>query len=126
MDFDEDNGEIVNHAIELAKELMQKAAYRQGYRDAQRYVGWFLERCLERPVPPEYIPSEEPSGEPEKASSAGPLRKTFGVKRVIPTKLGGGRRVVIPSDMCREHGLESGKPLVLESTETGIVVRLLA
>jgi bifunctional DNA-binding transcriptional regulator/antitoxin component of YhaV-PrlF toxin-antitoxin module len=45
--------------------------------------------------------------------------------RVIHTKLGEGRRVAIPSDMCHEHGLEPGKPLVLESTETGIVVRPL-
>ena len=45
--------------------------------------------------------------------------------RVIHTKLGEGRRIAIPSDMCHEHGLEPGKPLVLESTETGIVVRPL-
>jgi bifunctional DNA-binding transcriptional regulator/antitoxin component of YhaV-PrlF toxin-antitoxin module len=45
--------------------------------------------------------------------------------RVIHTKLGEGRRVAIPSDMCHEHGLEPGKPLVLESTEMGIVVRPL-
>lgn len=30
MDFDEDNGEAVNHAMELAKELIEKAAYSQG------------------------------------------------------------------------------------------------
>jgi bifunctional DNA-binding transcriptional regulator/antitoxin component of YhaV-PrlF toxin-antitoxin module len=45
--------------------------------------------------------------------------------RVIHTRLGEGRRVAIPSEMCHEHGLEPGKAVVLESTETGIVVRPL-
>jgi bifunctional DNA-binding transcriptional regulator/antitoxin component of YhaV-PrlF toxin-antitoxin module len=54
------------------------------------------------------------------------IREMSGVMhRVIHTKLGGGRRVAIPLDMCHEHGLEPGKPVVLESTETGIVVRPL-
>src|SRR5262249_514713 len=44
---------------------------------------------------------------------------------VIHTKLGEGRRVVIPVELCQELGLEPGDPLVLESTEAGIVVRPL-
>lgn len=45
--------------------------------------------------------------------------------RIIHTKLGEGRRVAIPSEMCHEHGLEPGTPVVLESTETAIVMRPL-
>jgi bifunctional DNA-binding transcriptional regulator/antitoxin component of YhaV-PrlF toxin-antitoxin module len=45
--------------------------------------------------------------------------------RVIHTKLGEGRRVAIPSEMCHELGLEPGTPLVLESTDTAIVLRPL-
>jgi bifunctional DNA-binding transcriptional regulator/antitoxin component of YhaV-PrlF toxin-antitoxin module len=45
--------------------------------------------------------------------------------RVIHTKLGEGRRVAIPSEMCRELGLEPGAPVVLESTDTAIVLRPL-
>ena len=45
--------------------------------------------------------------------------------RIIHTKLGEGRRVAIPSEMCHEHGLEPGTPVVLESTETAIVLRPL-
>jgi bifunctional DNA-binding transcriptional regulator/antitoxin component of YhaV-PrlF toxin-antitoxin module len=44
---------------------------------------------------------------------------------VIHTKIGGGRRVAIPSEMCHEYGLEPGTPVVLESTESGIVLRPL-
>jgi bifunctional DNA-binding transcriptional regulator/antitoxin component of YhaV-PrlF toxin-antitoxin module len=45
--------------------------------------------------------------------------------RVIHTKLGEGRRVAIPSEMCHELGLEPGTPVVLESTDTAIVLRPL-
>jgi bifunctional DNA-binding transcriptional regulator/antitoxin component of YhaV-PrlF toxin-antitoxin module len=45
--------------------------------------------------------------------------------RVIHTKLGEGRRVAIPSEMCHELGLEPGMPVVLESTDTAIVLRPL-
>jgi bifunctional DNA-binding transcriptional regulator/antitoxin component of YhaV-PrlF toxin-antitoxin module len=47
------------------------------------------------------------------------------MQRVIHTKLGEGRRVAIPSEMCHELGLEPGTPVVLESTETTIVLRPL-
>jgi bifunctional DNA-binding transcriptional regulator/antitoxin component of YhaV-PrlF toxin-antitoxin module len=44
---------------------------------------------------------------------------------VIHTKMGEGRRVAIPAEMCHEYGLEPGTALVLEPTKTGIVVRPL-
>jgi bifunctional DNA-binding transcriptional regulator/antitoxin component of YhaV-PrlF toxin-antitoxin module len=44
---------------------------------------------------------------------------------VIHTKLGEGRRVAIPAELCRQYGLEPGEPVVLEPTETGIIVRPL-
>lgn len=44
---------------------------------------------------------------------------------VIHTTIGQGRRVAIPAELCREHGLEPGSPVVLESTEAGIVLRSL-
>jgi len=45
------------------------------------------------------------------------------MNQVIHTKMGEGRRVAIPADMCHEYGLEPGVPVVLESSESGIVVR---
>lgn len=45
--------------------------------------------------------------------------------QVIHTKMGEGRRVAIPAEMCHQYGLEPGTPLVLESSESGIVVRPL-
>jgi bifunctional DNA-binding transcriptional regulator/antitoxin component of YhaV-PrlF toxin-antitoxin module len=44
---------------------------------------------------------------------------------VIHTKMGEGRRVAIPAEMCHAYGLEPGTALVLEPTQTGIVVRPL-
>jgi AbrB family looped-hinge helix DNA binding protein len=44
---------------------------------------------------------------------------------VIHTKLGEGRRVAIPAELCHRFGLEPGDPVVLESTEAGITVRPL-
>ena len=44
---------------------------------------------------------------------------------VIHTKMGGGRRVAIPAELCQEYGLKPGTPLVLETTDTGIVIRPL-
>lgn len=41
------------------------------------------------------------------------------------TTIGQGRRVAIPAELCREHGLAPGSPVVLESTEAGIVLRPL-
>jgi bifunctional DNA-binding transcriptional regulator/antitoxin component of YhaV-PrlF toxin-antitoxin module len=37
--------------------------------------------------------------------------------------MGQGRRVAIPAELCHQHGLEPGTPVVLESTDSGIVVR---
>ena len=45
---------------------------------------------------------------------------------VVHTKMGQGRRVAIPAELCREHGLEPGTPVVVESTPSGIVVRPLS
>ncbi|MCI0459645.1 MAG: AbrB/MazE/SpoVT family DNA-binding domain-containing protein [Gemmataceae bacterium] len=44
---------------------------------------------------------------------------------VIHTKLGEGRRVVIPAELCQRYGLEPGDPVVLESSDAGITVRPL-
>jgi AbrB family looped-hinge helix DNA binding protein len=47
------------------------------------------------------------------------------MNHVIHTKLGEGRRVVIPAELCQKYGLEPGDPVVLEPSETGITVRPL-
>jgi bifunctional DNA-binding transcriptional regulator/antitoxin component of YhaV-PrlF toxin-antitoxin module len=44
---------------------------------------------------------------------------------VIHTKLGEGRRVAIPADLCQRYGIEPGDPVVLEPTDSGIVMRPL-
>lgn len=44
---------------------------------------------------------------------------------VVHAKLGGGRRIAIPAELCRQYGLEPGGTLVLEPTESGIMVRPL-
>jgi bifunctional DNA-binding transcriptional regulator/antitoxin component of YhaV-PrlF toxin-antitoxin module len=44
---------------------------------------------------------------------------------VIHTKLGEGRRVAIPAELCQRYGMEPGDPVVLEPSESGIVVRPL-
>ena len=44
---------------------------------------------------------------------------------VIHTKLGEGRRIAIPAELCNRFGLVPGDPVVLESSEAGIVVRPL-
>jgi bifunctional DNA-binding transcriptional regulator/antitoxin component of YhaV-PrlF toxin-antitoxin module len=44
---------------------------------------------------------------------------------VIHTKLGEGRRVAIPAELCQRYGIEPGDPVVLEPTDTGIVMRPL-
>jgi bifunctional DNA-binding transcriptional regulator/antitoxin component of YhaV-PrlF toxin-antitoxin module len=43
----------------------------------------------------------------------------------VHTKMGEGRRVAIPAEMCQGYGLEPGAPLVLEPSASGIVVRPL-
>lgn len=40
-------------------------------------------------------------------------------------QVGQGRRVAIPAELCHEYGLEPGTPVVLEPSESGIVVRPL-
>jgi AbrB family looped-hinge helix DNA binding protein len=45
------------------------------------------------------------------------------MSHIIHTKLGEGRRVVIPAELCEDLGLSPGDALVLESSETRIVVR---
>lgn len=45
------------------------------------------------------------------------------MQQAIHTKIGPGRRVVLPADLCHEYGLAPGTPVVLEPTEHGIVVR---
>ena len=44
---------------------------------------------------------------------------------IIHTKLGEGRRVAIPAEICQQYGIEPGDPVVLEPTDTGIVMRPL-
>ena len=45
--------------------------------------------------------------------------------QVIHSKMGEGRRVAIPAEMCHQYGLEPGAPVVLEASDTGIVLRPL-
>jgi bifunctional DNA-binding transcriptional regulator/antitoxin component of YhaV-PrlF toxin-antitoxin module len=47
------------------------------------------------------------------------------MSNVIHTKMGEGRRVAIPAEMCHEYGLEPGAPVVLEPSESGIILRPL-
>lgn len=44
---------------------------------------------------------------------------------VIHTKIGQGRRVAIPADLCEQYGIEPGDAVVLEGTDNGIFVRPL-
>ena len=44
---------------------------------------------------------------------------------VIHTKMSEGRRVAIPAEMCQQYGLEPGDAVVLEPSESGIVLRPL-
>jgi bifunctional DNA-binding transcriptional regulator/antitoxin component of YhaV-PrlF toxin-antitoxin module len=44
---------------------------------------------------------------------------------VIHTKLGEGRRVAIPAELCHRYGIEPGDPVVLEPSDSGIVMRPL-
>jgi len=45
------------------------------------------------------------------------------ISDVIHTKLGEGRRVVIPAELCQRYGLEPGDPVVLEASEHAITLR---
>jgi bifunctional DNA-binding transcriptional regulator/antitoxin component of YhaV-PrlF toxin-antitoxin module len=44
---------------------------------------------------------------------------------VIHTKMGEGRRIAIPANLCQEYGLQIGTLVVLEPSPSGIVVRPL-
>jgi AbrB family looped-hinge helix DNA binding protein len=44
---------------------------------------------------------------------------------VIHTKLGEGRRVVIPAELCQRYHIEPGDPVILEPLDSGIVLRPL-
>src|SRR5262249_33467695 len=48
------------------------------------------------------------------------------MNHVIHTKMSEGRRVAIPAELCQEYGLRPGTPVVLEPSESGIVLRPLA
>ena len=41
---------------------------------------------------------------------------------VIHTKLSEGRRVAIPAELCQRYGIEPGDPVVLEPSDSGIVM----
>ena len=47
------------------------------------------------------------------------------MNQIIHTKMGEGRRVAIPADLCHHYHLEPGAPVVLESSESGIMLRPL-
>ena len=44
---------------------------------------------------------------------------------VIHTRLGEGRRVVIPAELCQRYGMHPGDLVVLEPSDTGITLRPL-
>jgi antitoxin PrlF len=47
------------------------------------------------------------------------------MEHVIHTKLSEARRVAIPAELCQAYGIQPGDPVVLEPTESGIVLRPL-
>jgi bifunctional DNA-binding transcriptional regulator/antitoxin component of YhaV-PrlF toxin-antitoxin module len=47
------------------------------------------------------------------------------MEHVIHTKLSEGRRIAIPAELCQQYGIEPGDPVVLEPSESGIVLRAL-
>ena len=47
------------------------------------------------------------------------------MEHVIHTKLSEGRRVAIPAELCHRYGIEPGDAVVLEPSESGIVLRPL-
>ena len=48
------------------------------------------------------------------------------MNQVTHSKVGQGRRVAIPAELCQQFGMEPGTPVVLEAIDTGIVVRPLS
>jgi bifunctional DNA-binding transcriptional regulator/antitoxin component of YhaV-PrlF toxin-antitoxin module len=49
----------------------------------------------------------------------------FYMSDVIHTKMGEGRRIAIPAELCQRYGIEPGDPVVLEPSDSGIVMRPL-
>lgn len=47
------------------------------------------------------------------------------MESAIHSKLGDGRRIAIPAELCNRYGLRPGDPVVLESSDAGIMVRPL-
>jgi bifunctional DNA-binding transcriptional regulator/antitoxin component of YhaV-PrlF toxin-antitoxin module len=47
------------------------------------------------------------------------------MSNVIHAKLGEGRRVAIPAELCHRYGIEPGDPVVLEPSDAGIIMRPL-
>jgi AbrB family looped-hinge helix DNA binding protein len=47
------------------------------------------------------------------------------MNNVIHTKMSEGRRIAIPAELCQRYGIAPGNPVVLETTEAGIVLRPL-
>lgn len=42
---------------------------------------------------------------------------------IIHIKLGEGRRVAIPADLCKRYGIKPGDPLVLEASDHAMTIR---
>lgn len=47
------------------------------------------------------------------------------MQNAIHTKMSEGRRVAIPAEFCQRYGLHPGGSVVLEPSESGIIVRPL-
>jgi bifunctional DNA-binding transcriptional regulator/antitoxin component of YhaV-PrlF toxin-antitoxin module len=47
------------------------------------------------------------------------------MNQIVHTKMGEGRRIAIPADLCHHYHLEPGAPIVLESSESSITIRPL-
>jgi bifunctional DNA-binding transcriptional regulator/antitoxin component of YhaV-PrlF toxin-antitoxin module len=47
------------------------------------------------------------------------------VQEIIHIKLGEGRRVAIPADLCQRYGIQPGDPLVLEASDHAMILRPL-
>ena len=45
------------------------------------------------------------------------------MERAIHAKMSANRRIAIPADVCRKYGFEPGTPVVLEPTDSGLVLR---
>jgi bifunctional DNA-binding transcriptional regulator/antitoxin component of YhaV-PrlF toxin-antitoxin module len=53
------------------------------------------------------------------------IEKAVTMGQVVHTKISESRRVAIPVDLCQRYGLAPGDPVVLEPSDTGIIVRRL-